>query len=432
MTPTPGIGIDVLTASLPPLWRQVRWRILALLFLVTVINFVDRQTLSVVAPVLREQFHLSATQYGTIVSSFMFGMMAAEFPMGWVMDRFGVRRGFSFSVIWWSLATCLHAVARSALQFSLFRFWMGTGECSNFSGGMKVVTEWFPARERALGVGIFNAGTMIGSLIATPLVVFLTLNYGWRIAFLAPGMLGALWVIAWRAVYRPLSQHPGVTQSEREYILADSPPPVVPPPNRALLQWRQTWGLMLCRFLVGPVIQFYWYWMPDYLHHARGLSLASIGLFAWMPFLFGDLGSIGGGWTAGVLMRQGVKLPAARLLTMWTGASFCVLSFAVAASTSAALAIGMICVVVFGHTFLSSNMFAAISDIFPAGAVGRVTGLTGISGGISGLLFPILTGVLVDRLSYTPVFAIAAFMPMLGVLALTLTARGFRKIEFQT
>ena len=161
---------------MPPLRRQWRWRILALLFLITVVNFLDRQSLSVVAPVLREEFRLSATDYGRIVASFQFGMMSGEFPMGWLMDRRGVRFGFTFAVISWSLATAMHVFGRSALSFGLFRFWMGTGECGNFSGGMKVVSQWFPVRERAFAVGIFNSGTMIGAMIAPPLIAFLMLR----------------------------------------------------------------------------------------------------------------------------------------------------------------------------------------------------------------------------------------------------------------
>jgi MFS transporter, ACS family, aldohexuronate transporter len=415
--------------TLPPVWRQVRWQLLALLFLVTVVNFVHRQTLSVLAPVLRQAFHLSNTDYGWIVSAFMFGMMVGEFPIGWLMDRVGVRRGLSFSVLWWSLAAGLHAIAGSALEFSIFRFWMGTGECGNFSGGMKVVSEWFPARERAFAVGVFNAGSMIGSLITPPLIVWLTLHYGWRIAFVGPSMLGFLWVILWQRKYRPLDSDPDVTAAEASYIRAGQPPGQgSSPPNRVLLQYRQGWGLVLCRFLVGPVIQFYWFWMPAYLYQARGLSLAAIGLFAWIPYLFGDVGSIGGGWAAGFLIRRGVSLQGARLSTMWVGAACCAMSVGVARARSAAAAIAFICLVMFGHTWLSANMFAAISDIYPDGAVGRMTALTGVAGGISGLLFPLLTGFLVDRISYTPVFFIAAFMPAAGVLCLGMLARKFRRI----
>jgi ACS family hexuronate transporter-like MFS transporter len=410
-------------------WRQYRWRILFLLFLVTVINFVHRQTLSVVAPVLKEQLHLSNTDYGRIVSFFMFGMMVGEFPIGTLMDRIGVRAGFSFSVTWWSVASALHTFAGSVFQFSAARFWMGTGECGNFSGGMKVVAEWFPARERALAVGVFNAGAMIGSLITPPAIVFITLHYGWRMAFLGPSLLGFVWVILWRKVYRPLDSHPQVTEAEREYIRAGMPKIGPPPSNRVLLTRVPAWGLILCRLLVGPVIQFYWFWMPAYLYQARGLSLAAIGMFSWIPYLFGDVGSIGGGWVAGFLMRRGISLPAARLGTMWAGALCCALSAVVTLAPSAAMAIGLICLVMLGHTGLSSNMFAAISDIFPEGAVGRVTGLTGIAGGISGLLFPLLTGYLVDKLSFAPVFLIAGMLPAAGVLCLSLLGGGFRRLD---
>jgi MFS transporter, ACS family, aldohexuronate transporter len=422
-------GAERGAGSLPALWRQVRWQVLILLFFVTVINFVDRQTLSVVAPVIQNEFHLSNFDYGRIVSGFMFGMMMGEFPMGWLMDRIGVRGGFSFSVTWWSLAAGLHAIARSALQFSIFRFWMGTGECGNFSGGMKVVSEWFPARERAFAVGVFNAGSMVGSLIAPPLIVFLMLNFGWHMAFIAPASLGFVWVIVWRTVYRPLRQNARVTEAEANYIRGGQPAVTSDrPPNRVLLRHRQGWGLILCRFLVGPVIQFYWFWMPTYLYHSRGLTLKMIGVFAWIPYLFGDVGSIAGGWFAGLLIRSGLSLQKARLVTMSIGAACCAMSLGVALASTAAGAIAFMCLVMFGHTWLSANMFASISDIYPDGAVGRMTAFTGIAGGVSGVLFPQLTGFLVDKVSYTPVFVMAALMPAAGVFCLGTLARKFQRI----
>jgi ACS family hexuronate transporter-like MFS transporter len=276
---------------------------------------------------------------------------------------------------------------------------------------------------------VFNAGSMIGSLITPPLIVYLTLHFGWRLAFVGPSLLGFFWVAVWRGFYRPLNAHPGVSPAEADYIRAgQTPAGSAPPPNRVLLGHVQGWGLILCRFLVGPVIQFYWFWMPTYLYQSRGLSLEAIGWFAWIPYLFGDVGSIGGGWAAGFLMRRGMSLAAARLTTMWAGAVCCAMSIAVAGANSAGVAIGFICLVMFGHTWLSANMFAAISDIYPEGAVGRMTALTGIAGGISGLLFPLLTGFLVDRFSYTPVFLIAAFMPAAGVACLGALARRFRCI----
>jgi ACS family hexuronate transporter-like MFS transporter len=185
---------------------------------------------------------------------------------------------------------------------------------------------------------------------------------------------------------------------------------------------------MLCRLLVGPVVQFYIYWLPEYLFRARGFSLTEIAFFAWIPFLFGDLGSIGGGWAAGFLIRRGYSVRAARIMTMGFGAALCFLSLAVVLVKTVPVALIAICCVLFGHTCLSANMFAAISDTFPSSAVARVTGLTGIAGGLSGMLFPLLTGMLVDRISYVPVFAMASLMPAAGLLVLIVFAGRFKQV----
>jgi ACS family hexuronate transporter-like MFS transporter len=407
----------------PPLLHQVRWRILALLLLVTIINFVDRQSLSIVAPVLRNELKLSNTDYGFIVSAFLFGMLAGEFPMGWLMDRRGTRLGLSFAVLWWSLANALHAFARTKLQFASLRFWLGTGECGNYSGGMKVVAAWFPPRERALAIGIFNGGSMLGSIIAPPLLGWLTLRYGWHAAFLLPSALGAVWVALWWWQYHPPAEHPGLSEAERRHISTGRTAARASPPTRALLGQRQTWAIMTCRLLVGPVVQFYIFWLPEYLFRQHGFNLKAIALFAWLPFLFGDLGSIAGGWVAGRLMARGWDATRTRRATMGFGAACCLMSAAVAYSTGAAAAMAFICVVLFGHTFLSANMFASIADMFPPEAAGRVTALTGIAGGASGMVFPLVTGMLVDRVSYVPVFLLAAALPALGCLALFMAVR---------
>ena len=415
--------------GMPRLIWQVRWWVLGLLFSITIINFVDRQSLSIVAPLLRESLNLSNTDYGIIVAAFQMGMMLGEFPMGSLMDRYGVRFGFTFAVSWWSLANALHAFARSMLQFSALRFWLGTGECGNFSGGIKTVAQWFPVREQALAVGIFNAGTMVGSIIAPPLVVALTLKLGWPAAFLLPSSLGVVWVIAWRWLYRAPEDHPLVTPAERAYILEGRDSVERPAPsNASLLKLRQTWALMACRMLVGPVVQFYIYWLPEYLYRQRGLSLKQIGLFAWVPFLFGDIGSVAGGWLAGRLIRRHYSVTNARRITMGIGAACCLVSFVVVGARTIPGALAGICLVLFGHTFLSANMFAAICDVFPTGAVGRVTALTGIAGGLSGMLFPLLTGVLVDHFSYLPVFSLAAVMPLAGCLLLFTAVRQLRQV----
>jgi ACS family hexuronate transporter-like MFS transporter len=396
-----------------------RWLILAFLLAVTVINFIDRQTLSVLAPKIREMLHLSHEAYGRIVAAFQFGMMSGEFPVGWLMDRWGVRLGLGLAVFWWSIATALHAFARSSLQFGLLRYWMGTGECGNFSGGVKTVNEWFPRAERALAIGIFNSGSMIGAIIAPPLVVFLASHYGYRWAFLLPAIFGACWVPLWWRLYRSTSKEQGLTHGQGQVQEGSS---------WILLRYRQSWSVMACRFLVGPIAQFYWYWMPDYLYTVRGLSLRDIGMLSWIPFLLGDIGSISGGWVAGLLLKRHFSVKNARQITMYAGAVLCLGSFAVSFAPTAAHALAVIGIVMFGHTFLSANMFASVTDMFPDEEVGRATGLHGICGGLSGFLFPLLTGFLVDHFSYAPVFALAAVMPLAGVVALFVISRGLRPV----
>jgi len=416
---------------MPPLHRQVRWWILGLLFSVTVINFVDRQALSVLAPIIRDTFHLSNTQYGTIVSWFQTGMVAGEFPMGWLMDRVGVRIGLAFAVMWWSIGNAMHALAGSLWQFRLFRFWLGTGECGNYSGGNKVVAQWFPVKERALAIGIFNSASMTGSFIAPFLVIPIAQKYGWRAGFLVPSLLGMVWVLAWWIFYRPPEDHPQISEAEARY-LTQGAAAAAAPTNRQLLRVKQTWGLMLCRFWVGPVVQFYIYWMPNYFHDVRHLSVAQSSYFNAVTFLFGDIGSVGGGLAAGWLIARGFAVQSARRTTLLAGALLCVLSFAVPVLNSIPLAISAISLVLLGHTFLSANMFASVSDVFPNSAVARVTGLTGVASGLSGILFPYLTGVLVDKFSYLPVFLMAALMPMIGILILFATVGDYRRVEMRT
>jgi ACS family hexuronate transporter-like MFS transporter len=418
--------------GLPPAQSRVRWIILTLLFGVTVINFIDRQTLSVLAPIIRDTFHLSNTQYGTIVSWFQFGMVVGEFPMGWLMDRVGVRLGLAGAVVWWSIGNALHATAGSVWSFRLFRFWLGTGECANYSGGNKVVAQWFPMRERALAIGIFNSASMIGSFIAPFLVIPIATRYGWRMGFLVPSVLGLFWVIAWWVLYRAPAEHPGLSAAEAAYIASGrrDTAAAAAPTTWQLLRLKQTWGLMLCRFWVGPVVQFYIYWMPNYFRDVRHLSVANSSYFNAVTFLFGDFGSVGGGLAAGWLITRGFSVNAARKTTLLAGATLCLLSFAVPLLNSIPLAIAAISVVLLGHTFLSANMFATVSDVFPDSAVARVTGLTGVASGLSGILFPYLTGVLVDRFSYLPVFFMAALMPLVGVLILFFTVEQYRHVVF--
>lgn len=386
-------------------WSSRRWIILSFLFVITVINFIDRQTVSILAPVLRQIFHLSNSAYGRIVAVFQFGMMSGELPMGWVMDRWGCRLGLSVAVLWWSAATGSQAFTRSGMQLGITRFWMGTSECGNYSGGIKVVSQLFPKRERTLAIGIFNSGSIVGAVVAPPLIVFLAQHYGFRTAFIFPAVLGLLWALAWWLTYRTL---PAGTAEDKSLEV----------PLNSMLRQSPAWAVMLCRFFVGPVVQFYWYWLPSYLYSARHLSLVQIGALSWIPYFLGGMGGVAGGWAAGWLQNLGASTYKVRSLTMYSSSMLCVASLAVPFVSSTSVAFLTISLVIFAHNFLSANMYGAITDLFPESAVGRATGLSGVAGGLGGLLFPLLTGVLVDHVSYTPVFAIAAIMPLAGTLAL--------------
>ena len=393
-----------------------RWVILALLFFITVINFIDRQTLSVLAPVIRSTFHLSNTQYGRIVAAFQFGMMSGEIPMGALMDRIGARIGLALAVFWWSSATGVQFLARNGVEFGLTRFWMGTSECGNYSGGMKTVTRLFSKSECTLAIGIFNGGSMVGATIAPPLIVLLLHRYGFRAAFLVPALCGMVWIPLWWWAHgrgpKPESQ-----------------PSHAPESLRSMLGESSSWAVMMCRFFIGPVIQFYWYWIPSYLYSVRHMSLLEIGGLAWIPFFMGDAGGVVGGWAAGVMLRRGVPIPRMRKLLMYGSSLLCCTSFFVPYSTGIPMALAMISIAAAADNFLSAHMYGAITDLFPDHKVGRATGLTGVAGGLSGLLFPLLTGALVDHVSYTPVFVMVAIMPLIGTVLLFALARRYRTFE---
>ena len=418
---------------MPPWYRQVRWWMLSLLFFVTVINFVDRQALAVLGNDITDEYKLSNTAFGTIVSWFRFGMMLGEFPMGMLMDRVGVRIGLAFAVLWWSVGNGLHALSTSIWHFRIFRFWLGTGECGNYSGGNKIVASWFPVRERAFAIGIFNSASMFGSFVAAFLIIPIREHFGWRMGFLVPSLLGMLWVLVWWFVYRQPNEHPSVSAAELAHINSDGEATEeAAPSNWDLLKLKQTWGLMLCRFWVGPVVEFYLYWMPKYFRDVRGLSIKDSAYFNSVTFLFGDIGSIGGGLAAAWLLSKSWRVNSTRQATLLFGAALCLLSFLVPLTGSIVVAIGLISLILLGHTFLSANMFASVSDVFPNSAVARVTGLTGVANGVSGIMFPIITGVIVDSTGYTPIFFMAALMPLLGVAIALYTLKDYRRVNLQS
>lgn len=393
---------------------SARWGVLALLFSSIAINLLDRQVLSVLAPVIRDELQLSNQQYSYIVVSFMLGMTLFQVPAGALLDRWGARRGLPILMLWWSAANALHATARGVWHFCAVRFLLGAGECGNYSGGIKVIAQWFPPRERALAGGVFNSGTVIGAFVAPAIIVAIAAQFGWRWAFVLPSALGLLWIAPWLMLYRDRV-----------------PQAAAAAPVQGILRRRQVWGAMLMRMSGGPVVHFYWYWLPEYLKRERGFSMEMIGAYAGIPFLFAGLGNVGGGWFSGRLMRGGWSADRARKTSFVLSAALCASSLAVPLVPGELGALAVICAATFGISAYTATHIGALTDLFPQRALARITGLTGAGEGATNIVLTLATGVVVDRFSYLPVFAAAGLMPLLGVAALFGLIRKVEPVEFE-
>lgn len=404
----------------------LRWWILALLTASIAINFIDRQTFSVLAPVLRQEFGFTNTHYSIMVFCFLLGMGLMQIPIGILLDRIGPRRTFTLIVLGWSFTNAAHALGRTVWQFSALRLLLGNFECGNYSGGMKVISQWFPTRERALAGGIFNAGTLIGPVVAPPLVVWLTLQFNWKFAFVVPSSLGLVWLILWLRLFYEPRRHPRIASDELALIEGDSagvapsrPAPQTPPPVslRMLLRYRQTWGVILIRAFSGPFSHFYWYWLPSYLDD-RGLSFELIGLLAWIPYMGGGVGNVFGGWLAGRLLRRGVSIDRTRKTCFVLGGALAASSALIPFVPYDGVAIALIWLSIFGSNIIEANYIGVVTDVFPGPVVGRLTGLTGVGDNIMSMTLMLVTGIVVDRFSYLPVFIAVGAIPVAEILAL--------------
>ena len=410
---------------------RLRWGILFLLVAAITINILDRQVLSLVAPVLRDEFGFSNTQYGIIVFCFLLGMMLGQVPAGTLMDRKGARLGFTVIVCWWSAANILHAFARSLFHFCFFRFLLGMGECGNYSGGIKVISQWFPPRERALAGGIFNSGTLLGAMIAPPVIVFLTLRFGWPNAFILPSLLGFVWLAAWLRVYHEPWRHPRLSEEQR--LAAEQEAQRAEGASsrlsiRPLLGLSATWGVILMRAFAGPVSHFYWYWLPEYLRRERGMSLEMIGLVAWLPFLFGDIGNIGGGWFSSWLIRRNWSVDRARKTAIVLAVVLCFAAVLVTLAPNVQWALVFICIATLGINAFAANLIGLLTDLFPERVLARVSGLTGVGDNGMGMIMMLLTGVVIDRFSYLPVFIAAGILPLLALTSMFVLVGRVRRI----
>jgi ACS family hexuronate transporter-like MFS transporter len=399
----------------------------------TLLNYLDRLSIGIVSVEIRTQFHMTAQDYGNVLSLFFVAYTIMYAGSGCVLDRLGTRRGFALFLAAWSLAQMLHGFAQGIATLAACRFLLGLAEPGAWPGAAKAVAEWLPPARRALYMGIFNAGTSLGSAAAPVLIAAITLSYGWRSAFIATGLLGFLWLAAWLAFYHPPAQSPWLSPTTRaELIRQLTPTQLLDPPSRnsfTLFFTRPCWSLTLTRFFTDPVIYFAIFWLPEYLRTSRGFNLAMIRNYAWLPFLAGGLGYIGGGWLSGHLIAKGWNLRRARNAGLLAGAAFMPLTMLTPFVPNAALALLTSSFLTIGHGVWVANFQTLPADLYPNHEVGRVMGFSGAGGALGGVLAQTATGWIVTHFSYTPAFLLAG---LLHPLSAAFLFRAIRPKHFQS
>jgi ACS family hexuronate transporter-like MFS transporter len=407
---------------------RTRWWIVWTLFFSTAINYISRQTFSVLAPAITAQYHLSHTDLATILDAFQLSYAITCLFGGIILDAVGTRLGLAIAVVFWSVVNILTVFASSVFSFAFFRFLLGIGEGCNWPGASKTVAEWFPSQERGLAVAIFDSGSSLGGAVAALAMPLIALRFGWRSAFVFSGLLGFAWLLLWLRVYHSLDRHPRAAASEVEWIRAGQAPSDTSV-ERGLQRWirlardRNVWGIVLGRALTDPIWWFYLFWLPQYLSDARGFSLQRIALFAWMPFVAADVGNFTGGLISGHCIRKGIPVVRARL---WVCAVSCLPILAGIPAVSVHnvyAALALICLALWGFASWSTMGLTLPSDLLPQNVVASVTGLSGLAAGLVSIAFTFAVGILADRVSYVPAFVIAGLMPLFATGSLFLLIR---------
>jgi ACS family hexuronate transporter-like MFS transporter len=418
----------------------IRWQIAILLCLITTINYVDRQALAVAAPIVVERFALSNTEFGLITSAFLFAYALGQLLVGPVVDRLGTKRSFGFAVVAWSIAGILHAAGRGFWSFFSLRALLGLTESMNFPAAVKAVAEWFPRSERSLAVGIVTMGPGLGALISPPLLGWLIIAFGWQWAFIVPGAAGFLWLAVWRWRFDHPGTHPGLSAGERALILddhaaelADAPAAEARRPGLRgvlrFLRYREVWGLMLSRFVGDGAFYFFVSWLPLYLAQERGFDIKAIAIFAIVPYLAADIGSLFGGWLGTRLIKRGLTVNASRKWVIWLGALLVPCALPAVFVASAGAAIALIGVAMFAIQVKSSNLFTVPADLFPARDVATIWGMFGAVGSFGGMLFVALAGWVSEQYSYAPIFAAVAVMHIVSAAIVMLMIPDIRFIK---
>jgi ACS family hexuronate transporter-like MFS transporter len=408
--------------------KRLRWWIVALVCVGTVLNYLARNSLGVLAPQLTQELGFTTQQYSWVVAAFQITYTAMQPVCGAIIDTLGLKVAFALFAVAWSLANMAHGFAGGWISLAFFRGLLGISESAAIPAGVKAVSEWFPARDRSVAIGFFNAGTSLGAAIAPPIVIFLSLAYGWRSAFVVTGAVGLVWAAAWYLLYDSPARHRALSPAER--ALAPSIVEASTQPQatfRSLLGQRDFWGLAIPRFLIEPAWQTFSFWIPLYLARERGMDLKSIALFAWLPFLASDAGGILGGYLSPFLMKR-FKL--GLLTSRATGFSLAAVMMIAPASVGLALspymAIALFCVGGFAHQMLSVLLNTLTTDVFPRESVARANGMVGMFGWTGGLLFSLLVGALADTVGFAPLFRLLAVFDITGAVILFAVLRPVR------
>lgn len=399
-----------------------RWKIVALLFFATTINYMDRQILGLLAPVLQKEIGWTESEYAWIVTAFQAAYAIGLAVFGWFIDKYGTKLGYTISIIGWSIAAIMHAAVKTVTGFGAARFGLGLSEAGNFPSAQKATAEWFPKKERAFVTGIYNSGANIGAVAAPAVVPWLTVTYGWQEAFIVVGALGFLWIFFWWNMYDRPENKKQVSASELAYIQSDPPePPAEKIAWGKLLTYKQTWAFMIGKFLTDPVWWFYLYWLPKYLNKEYGLTITALGLPLIVIYTMTSVGSIGGGWLSSFFIKKGWTINRARKTTMLICAILVVSIIVASQVTDLWTSVLLIGIAAAAHQGWSANIFTTASDMFPKRAVGSVTGLGGMAGSIGGLIFaPFIGYVLEWTGSYFVPFVISgsAYLVALAIMHL--------------
>ena len=414
----------------------IRWAIIALIAVATVINYIDRNALAVMWPEIAGEIGATKEDYALLVTIFMLFYAAGQFAFGRLFDRIGTRLGFAWSIGVWSISIALHSVAGSIASFSVFRAMLGISEAGAWPGAVKANAEWFPPRERAFAQGIFNAGASIGAIISAPLIAFLFLSLGWKGTFLLIGAFGFVWVLPWLIIYRAgPDRHPWVNAAERALIL-DAPEETgqaaaaaYTPTLKQMMSHRQSWGIVISRFFLDPIWWLFVSWLPIYLAETFAFDIKQIGIFAWVPFVGAMFGSLFGGWLSGKLIGSGWSIDRARKWTITLG---CVIMgpalLGAVLASDPTVAVLTIAGVLFGFQIAIGNIQTLPGDVFHGKSVGSLAGIGGMAA-VAGTLITTWLVPVMTKVSYAPIFILVAALVPLSLAAIWFVTGRIEKVD---